>query len=46
MNDQLLEKCDLLVKNRTAIQKNFFLEKDLMAVAAALIFTAEGSRYV
>ncbi|MBR6988011.1 MAG: DUF4003 family protein, partial [Clostridiales bacterium] len=42
MNDQLLEKCDLLVKNRTAIQKSFFLEKDLMAVAAALIFTAEG----
>ncbi len=42
MNDQLLNQCDLLVKNRAAIQKSFLLEKELMAVAAALIFTNEG----
>ena len=42
MNEQLLERCDLLVKNRASIRKGFFLEKDLMAVAAALIFTEEG----
>ena len=42
MNDQLHEQCDLLVKNRSAIQKSFLLEKELMAVAAALIFTNEG----
>ena len=35
MNDQLLERCDLLVKNRAAIQRSFLLEKELMAVADA-----------
>ena len=42
MNDQLFERCDLLVKNRAAIQRSFLLEKELMAVAAALVFTNEG----
>jgi hypothetical protein len=32
MNDQSLNQCDLLVKNRAAIQKSFLLEKELMAV--------------
>ena len=42
MNEKLLERCDLLVKNRAAIHKSFFLENELMAVAAALVFTDEG----
>ena len=42
MNDLLQQKCDLLVKNRTAIHNKFFLENELMSVAAALVFTAEG----
>ena len=42
MKDLLLKECDLLVKNRVAIRKSFFLEKELMSVAAALVFTTEG----
>ena len=42
MNDLLLQKCDLLVKNRADIHTKFFLENELMSVAAALVFTAEG----
>lgn len=42
MNDLLLKKCDLLVKNRAAIHKSFLLEKELMSVAAALVFTVGG----
>ena len=42
MTDAVRERCELLSKNRTAIRTGFLLEKELMSVAAGLIFTTAG----
>ncbi|MBP5493041.1 MAG: DUF4003 family protein [Clostridiales bacterium] len=42
MIDQVRERCDLLLSNSRAINKKFFLEENLMGVAAGLIFASEG----
>lgn len=42
MTDPVRERCGLLVENRSKIHKSFFLEKELMSVASALIFTSKG----
>ena len=39
MTDTLRNKCELFERNRAAIAKNFMFEKDLMSIAAGLIFT-------
>lgn len=39
MTDTLRNKCELFERNRTAITKKFMFEKELMSIAAALIFT-------
>ncbi len=41
MTDQVLKKCELLVKNRDAIHKKFKFEDTLVSVVAALMFTTE-----
>ncbi|MBO4680390.1 MAG: DUF4003 family protein [Clostridiales bacterium] len=42
MTDAVRERCELLVNNRAAIRKGFLLEKELMSVAAGVIFTTAG----
>ena len=42
MTDNLRNKCELFERNRSAISKKFMFEKDLMNIAAGLIFTGAG----
>ncbi|MBP5608664.1 MAG: DUF4003 family protein [Lachnospiraceae bacterium] len=42
MRDKIRERCELLIKNRKAIVKGFSMEKELMSVSAAMIFTGIG----
>ena len=42
MRDKIRERCELLIKNHKAIAKGFSFEKELMSVAAAMIFTGIG----
>ncbi len=44
MTDPVRERCELLVENRSNIHKSFLLEKELMSVASALIFTSKGEK--
>ena len=39
MTDSLRTKCELFERNRSAISKKFIFEKDLMNIAAGLVFT-------
>ncbi|MBP5363366.1 MAG: DUF4003 family protein [Ruminococcus sp.] len=41
MTEVVKRKCELLVQNKIAISKKFMLEKAMMSMAAALIFTGE-----
>ena len=42
MTELIRQRCELLEKNRAVIRRSFLLEKELMSVAAGLIFTSEG----
>ena len=39
MTERLRNKCDLFLRNRNAVSKKFMFEKDMMSIAAGLIFT-------
>ena len=39
MTERLRNKCELFLRNRNAISKKFMFEKDMMNIAAGLIFT-------
>ena len=41
MTDQVLKRCELLVKNREAIRKKFRSEDNLVSVVTALMFTSK-----
>ena len=40
MNEALNEKCELLLKNYSAIQKKYFISDKLLSLVASLIFTS------
>ena len=40
MTDTLRNKCEVFERNRSAISRKFMFEKELMSIAAGLIFTA------
>ena len=42
MTDDLKEKCELFEQNRSAIKGKFMFEKDIMSIAAGLLFTGAG----
>ena len=42
MTDSLRNKCELFERNRSMISKKFMFEKNLMSIAAGLIFTGAG----
>lgn len=39
MTERLRNKCELFLRNRNAVSKKFMFEKDMMSIAAGLIFT-------
>ena len=39
MTERLRNKCDLFLRNRNTVSKKFKFEKDMMSIAAGLIFT-------
>ena len=39
MTERLRNKCDLFLRNRNIVSKKFKFEKDMMSIAAGLIFT-------
>ncbi|MBR5974860.1 MAG: DUF4003 family protein [Clostridiales bacterium] len=41
MTEEMKAKCDLLVKNRTAIRRKFLFENELMTQVSALVFTSD-----
>ena len=42
MTDNLKEKCELFEQNRSAIKGKFMFEKDMMSIAAGLLFAGAG----
>lgn len=42
MTDAVRARCELLVRNQTAVRKKFFLENELMCLISGMIFTLAG----